>query len=76
MKNIAILGSTGSIGTQTLEVVDITKEYQIETLSAHSNVELMEKQIRKYKPKKVVFITSRICLFICTNVKMNPRIIR
>ena len=53
MKKISVLGSTGSIGTQTLEVVDITKEYQIETLSAHSNVELMEKQIRKYKPKKV-----------------------
>ena len=53
MKKISVLGSTGSIGTQTLEVVDITNEYQIETLSAHSNVELMEKQIRKYKPKKV-----------------------
>ncbi len=53
MKKISVLGSTGSIGTQTLEVVDITKEYQVETLSAHSNVELMEKQIRKYKPQKV-----------------------
>ena len=53
MKKISVLGSTGSIGTQTLEVVDITNEYQIEALSAHSNVELIEKQIRKYKPKKV-----------------------
>ena len=53
MKKISVLGSTGSIGTQTLEVVDITKEYQVETLSAHSNVSLMEEQIRKYKPKMV-----------------------
>lgn len=53
MKKISVLGSTGSIGSQTLEVADITKEYEIETLSAHSNVALMEQQIRKYRPKKV-----------------------
>ena len=53
MKKISVLGSTGSIGTQTLEVVDITKQYEVEALSAHSNVALMEQQIRKYKPKKV-----------------------
>ncbi len=53
MKKISVLGSTGSIGTQTLDVVDITKEYEVETLSAHSNVSLLEEQIRKYKPKKV-----------------------
>lgn len=51
MKKISVLGSTGSIGTQTLDVVDITKEYKICALSAHSNVELIEKQIRKYKPQ-------------------------
>ena len=50
MKNIAVLGSTGSIGTQTLEVVDITNEYHVSALSAHSNVKLIEAQIRKYKP--------------------------
>lgn len=53
MKKISVLGSTGSIGTQTLEVVDITKQYEVAALSAHSNVALMEQQIRKYKPKKV-----------------------
>lgn len=51
MKKISVLGSTGSIGTQTLDVVDITKEYKICALSAHSNVELIETQIRKYKPE-------------------------
>jgi len=50
MKNIAILGSTGSIGTQTLDVADITNEYKISALTAHRNVSLMEEQIRKYKP--------------------------
>ncbi len=53
MKNIAILGSTGSIGTQTLEVADITNEYKISALTAHKNVSLMEQQIRKYKPDLV-----------------------
>ncbi len=53
MKKIAILGSTGSIGTQTLDVVDITNQYEVKALSAHSNVSLMEQQIRKYKPQAV-----------------------
>lgn len=53
MKNIAILGSTGSIGTQTLEVADITNEYKISALTAYKNVSLMEQQIRKYKPDVV-----------------------
>ena len=53
MRKISILGSTGSIGTQTLDVVDITKEYEVKALSAHSNVALMEQQIRKYKPEIV-----------------------
>ena len=53
MKKISVLGSTGSIGTQTLDVVDITNEYEIKALSAHSNVALMEQQIRKYKPEIV-----------------------
>ena len=53
MKNIAILGSTGSIGTQTLAVADITNEYKISALTAHKNVSLMEQQIRKYNPDLV-----------------------
>lgn len=50
MKKITILGSTGSIGTQTLDVADITKEYEVCALTAHSNVKLLEEQVRKYKP--------------------------
>ena len=48
MKNISILGSTGSIGTQALEVADICGDICIKGLSANRNIELLEKQIRKY----------------------------
>ena len=49
---IAILGSTGSIGTQTLEVADANKEdIDVVALAAGSNVSLMEKQIRKFRPE-------------------------
>lgn len=49
--NIAIIGSTGSIGTQTLEVVDAYPGIKVHGISAYSDIELLEKQIRKYKPK-------------------------
>ncbi len=50
MKNIAILGSTGSIGTQTLEVVQNNPDLKVVALAAGSSVDKMEKQIRQYKP--------------------------
>lgn len=50
MRRIAILGSTGSIGTQTLEIVDANPDLQVVGLAAGNNVELLEKQIRKYNP--------------------------
>ena len=51
MKKIGILGSTGSIGTQTLQIVRDNKDIQVLALAAGSNVELMEKQIREFHPK-------------------------
>ena len=54
--NISIIGSTGSIGTQTLEVVDDCKNMCVWGLSAYSDIELLEKQIRKYKPKVAAVI--------------------
>lgn len=54
MKQIAILGSTGSIGTQTLEVVRAYREeFQIVSLAAGSNIDLLEKQILEFSPKIV-----------------------
>ena len=65
MKKIAILGSTGSIGTQTLEVIRENKDIEVTGLAAGTNVDLLEKQIREaatlvavedlyrpYKPKR------------------------
>lgn len=53
MKTIAILGSTGSIGTQTLEIVRENPDLQVAGLAAGSNVALMEKQAREFKPRLV-----------------------
>lgn len=53
MKKIAILGSTGSIGTQTLEVVRANKDIEVTALAAGSNIDLLEKQIREFSPKMV-----------------------
>nr|WP_320117554.1 1-deoxy-D-xylulose-5-phosphate reductoisomerase [uncultured Marinifilum sp.] len=54
-KHIAILGSTGSIGTQTLEVVDANpEEFTVDVLTANNNVELLIKQAKKFKPDVVV----------------------
>jgi len=53
MKNIVVLGSTGSIGTQTLEVVEQQQDLQVTGLAAGSNIALLEKQIRKFRPKVV-----------------------
>lgn len=50
-KQIAILGSTGSIGTQTLEIVRYNKDIQVTALAAGSNVSLMERQIREFRPR-------------------------
>ena len=50
MKKIAILGSTGSIGTQTREIVRKEPDLQVVALAAGTNVELMEKQVREFHP--------------------------
>ena len=50
MKYIAILGSTGSIGTQTLEVVRAQQDIKVTALSAGDNIDLLEQQIREFKP--------------------------
>ena len=53
MKKITLLGSTGSIGTQTLEVLDYLNEYEVLALAAGKNVQLLAQQIEKYHPKRV-----------------------
>ena len=53
MKNVAIIGSTGSIGTQTLEIVRVQEDLNIVALAAGSNIELLEKQAREFSPEVV-----------------------
>lgn len=52
-RKIALLGSTGSIGTQTLDVVSHDEHIEVVGLSAHRNIDLLEEQIKKYHPKVV-----------------------
>ena len=56
MKKLSLLGSTGSIGTQTIDVVRMLKDkgedsIQLCGIAAHSNVKLLEQQIREFKPQ-------------------------
>ena len=54
MKNIIILGSTGSIGVQTLEVIEkLSDKFNIKALACGNNVELLKEQIKKFKPEFV-----------------------
>lgn len=53
MKNIAILGSTGSIGTQTLDIVRLNKDFNITVLTANQNIELLANQIIEFTPEMV-----------------------
>ena len=54
MKKIAILGSTGSIGRQTLDVAREQKDIEVVALCARRSVDLMERQIREFRPKRAV----------------------
>ena len=53
MKNLCILGSTGSIGTQTIDIIGRHGGYRVNSLAANKNIDLLEKQIEAVKPQKV-----------------------
>ncbi|MEE1223902.1 MAG: 1-deoxy-D-xylulose-5-phosphate reductoisomerase [Clostridia bacterium] len=57
--NISLLGSTGSIGTQTLEIAKEYKHINITALSAYSNIKLLEEQSRCFKPEMVCVIDEK-----------------
>ena len=61
VKKIAILGSTGSIGTQTLEIVRDNPDLQVVGLAAGANVELLEKQVREFRPRLVSLKSEADC---------------
>ena len=61
MKKIAILGSTGSIGTQTLEIVRDNPDLQVTGLAAGTNIDLFEKQVREFRPRLVSLQSEQAC---------------
>ena len=70
MKKIAILGSTGSIGTQTLEVISHIKGlFKVDLLSAYSNYNLLIEQAKKFKPKTLIFGDSSKSKILEKNLK-------
>ena len=69
MKKIAILGSTGSIGTQTLEVVRENKDIELLGLAAGNNIKLLERQIREFHPKMAAVWTEERAKELRENVK-------
>ena len=69
MKKIAVLGSTGSIGTQTLEIVRANKDLEVVALAAGSNVERMEEQIREFSPRVAAMWSEKACKDLQARVK-------
>ncbi|WP_145948957.1 1-deoxy-D-xylulose-5-phosphate reductoisomerase [Paenibacillus sp. Y412MC10] len=75
MKKLSVLGSTGSIGTQTLDVVSKHPEhFQIEGLAAGSNVELLLRQVHQFRPKKVSVATKELAEQVKTQVSPGTEI--
>ncbi|MBO5292666.1 MAG: 1-deoxy-D-xylulose-5-phosphate reductoisomerase [Lachnospiraceae bacterium] len=73
MKKIAVLGSTGSIGTQTLEIVRAYKEeLEVVALAAGSSVAKMEEQIREFHPKVAVMWSEKAALDLKERVSDLP----
>ena len=58
MKNLSVLGSTGSIGTQTLDVVRSTGRYNVVALTTNGNIALLEEQIKEFKPSLAVVMNE------------------
>lgn len=59
MKYISIIGSTGSIGTQTLDIVRNNQDLEVTALAAGSNIDLLEQQVREFSPKIVAVFDEK-----------------
>ncbi|MDE6619720.1 MAG: 1-deoxy-D-xylulose-5-phosphate reductoisomerase [Lachnospiraceae bacterium] len=68
MKKIAVLGSTGSIGTQTLEIVRDNPDLQVVGLAAGGNIDLLEKQVREFRPRIVSLQREADCKALRTKL--------
>ena len=72
MKHIAILGSTGSIGTQTLAIVREQKDIKVWALTAGKNIKLLERQIREFQPKLAAVWEEADAVKLRENVRDLP----
>lgn len=68
MKTISLLGSTGSIGTQTLEVIRYNKDIKVSALAAGNNITLLEEQIREFNPKIVCVFNEEKAVELKKNI--------
>lgn len=76
MKKIAILGSTGSIGTQALDIIERNRSYfKIEALSAHNNIELLKEQIDKFKPRVVTVVDKEKAEILKSKISSKTQIL-
>ncbi len=68
-KKLLLLGSTGSIGRQTLSVVDHhPDEFEVEALAAHHSVEAMEEQVARYRPRRVCMVDPQAARRLASRV--------
>src|SRR5680860_1854410 len=72
-KRIAILGSTGSIGTQSLEVIEQNPEkFEVEVITANNNVDLLIQQAKKHQPNAVVIANKDKYKYVSEALKNEP----
>lgn len=69
MKNISILGSTGSIGTQALDIIRVNKDMKVVALAAGSNIKVLEEQAREFSPKLVCVFNEDKAKELAENIK-------
>lgn len=72
MRRISILGSTGSIGTQTLDVVKHNPDVTVAALTAGTNIDLLEAQVREFKPELAVLMDEAKALELKERLKDMP----
>lgn len=72
MRSISILGSTGSIGTQTLEVVRNIKDIKVSALTGNQNIDLLEQQVYEFLPEVVVVMDEKKAKELKDRIKAVP----
>ncbi|HOB20278.1 MAG TPA: 1-deoxy-D-xylulose-5-phosphate reductoisomerase [Candidatus Atribacteria bacterium] len=76
MKKIAILGSTGSIGTQALDIIRRNKAYfKVSALTAYNNIELLKEQIEEFRPERVGVVDAEKAEILKKEIPQNVEVL-